>query len=207
MGLFDSIKRQAESLLRNEVAPAAKTALNNAGQKAANAPSSAKTTVVTLSSLPQNADEMRAMPEFTLSDPFTVLAFSVAAMNRYPTDREACREMLNVLKGPEPLTQRELQFINDRFMDGRDYVARSYFGGTSPENDYTPSQPYTVKITEQFNSRENEGYIKLFLTSSGADSIRPITLRNKASTGEWFLWEFDGMLSSIRIPKSADKWA
>ncbi|MBR4762427.1 MAG: hypothetical protein IK086_07315, partial [Clostridia bacterium] len=152
-------------------------------------------------------DEMRAMTEFNLTDPFTVLAFSVAAMNRYPTDREACKEMLNALKGPEPLTQRELQFINDRFMDGRDYVARSYFGGTSPENDYTPSQPYTVKITEQFNSRENEGYIKLFLKSAGADTPRQLTLRCKPSTGEWFLWEFGGILSGIRMPKSADKWA
>ena len=209
MGLFDSIKRQAENLLKNEVAPAAKSAFNGTGakQNATNAPAPAKTTVITLSALPENADQMRAMPEFTLTDPFTVLAFSVAALDRYSTDREASKEMLNVLKGPEPLTVRELQFINDRFMDGRDYVTRSYFGGTSPENDYTPSKPYTVKITEQFNSRENDGYIKLFLTSSGADSIRPVTLRNKASTGEWFLWEFDGMLSSIRIPKSTDKWA
>ncbi len=28
-----------------------------------------------------------------------------------------------------------------------------------------------------------------------------------ASTNEWFLWEFDGILSGIRPPKSTDKWA
>ncbi|MBR5922509.1 MAG: hypothetical protein IKZ59_01815 [Clostridia bacterium] len=204
MGLFDSILRQTENLIKNSANQAVKGTPGGANPAPA---SGGISKTVTLSALPQNAAEMRAMPEFTLSDPFTVLAFGVAALNRYATDREASKEMLNALKGPEPLTVRELQFINDRFMDGKDYITRSYFGGTSPENDYTPSVPYTVKITEQSNSRENEGYIKLYLTSSGADSIRPVTLRNKPSTGEWFLWEFDGMLSSIRIPKSTDKWA
>ena len=176
MGLFDSILRQTENLIKNSANQAVKGTPGGANPAPA---SGAISKTVTRSALPQNVAEMQAMPEFTLSDPFTVLAFGVAALNRYATDREASKEMLNALKGPEPLTVRELQFINDRFMDGKNYITRSYFGGTSPENDYTPSVPYTVKITEQSNSRENEGYIKLYLTSSGADSIRPVTLRSK----------------------------
>lgn len=212
MGLFDSFKRQAENFIRNEANQAARTAVSSANAAAENAikakiNNTASTKTVTLSVLPQNADEMRSMPEFTLSDPFFVAALSVAALDRYGSDREAAKEMINVLKGPAPLVQRDIQFINDRFMDGKDYVARSYFGGTSPENDYTPSSPYTVAVTEQSNSRENEGYIRLFLKSSGADSIRPVVLRHKPSTGEWFLWQFESLLSDIRIPKSTDKWA
>ena len=204
MGLFDSLKRQAENLIKSELSGATRTAISSAKGAVV---SSTKTKTVTLSSLPEDADSMRGMPEFTLCDPFTVAALSVAALNRYPVDREASKAMLNILKGPQPLTPREVQFINDRFMDGKDYVVRSYFGGTSPENDYKPSVPYTVEITEQSNSRDSEGYITLYLRSSGADSIRPITLRHKPSTNEWFLWQFDSVLSSIRIPKSADKWA
>lgn len=208
MGLFDNLMRQAENLIKSEVKSTAKSAVNSAVNSASKAAAStAKTTTVTIACLPQSADEMRAMPEFTLSDPFVVAALSVAALDRYGEDREAAKEMLNVLKGPAPLVQRDIQFINDRFMDGKDYVARSYFGGTSPENDYTPSQPFTVAVTEQSNSRENEGYIRLFLKSSGADSIRPVVLRNKPSTGEWFLWQFESLLADIRIPKSTDKWA
>lgn len=203
MGLFDSLKRQAENLLRTEINGAAQSAVN-AVSKAA---SSAKTKTVTLSALPENVDGMRAMSEFTLGDPFTVAALTVAALNRYSADREAAKAMLNVLKGPEPLTPREVQFINDRFMDGKDYVTRSYFAGTSPENDYTPSAPYRVEVIEQANSRDSEGYITLYLKSSGADSIRPVMLRHKPSTNEWFLWQFDSVLSGIRIPKSTDKWA
>ena len=204
MGLFDSLKRQAENLIKSEVNKAANSAVSAAKTAVT---SSAKTNNISISALPQNANEMRALPEFDLSDPFKVAALAVCALNRYSTDREASKEMLNVLKGPEPLSNREIQFINDRFMDSNGYVTRSYFAGSSPENDYEPTVPYTITVIEQSNSRDNEGYIRLYLKSTGADSPRLLTLRHKASTNEWFLWEFDGILSGIRPPKSTDKWA
>ena len=204
MGLFDDLRRQAESLIKGTATAASSTA----GKAASDAAAAAGTTkTVTISLLPQTAEQMKSMPEFTLKDPYTVAAFVVAALDRYSQSREDAKAMLNVLKGPEPLSPRETQFINDRFMDGKGYVTRSYFAGSSPDNDYTPTAPYTVSVVEYRNSRENAGYIKLFLKSSGADTPRPVTLRNKPSTGEWFLWEFEGILSSIRMPKSSDKWA
>jgi len=36
---------------------------------------------------------------------------------------------------------------------------------------------------------------------------RPIKLRQKPSTGEWFLWEYSSPLSGIRIPAAEDPWA
>ena len=39
--------------------------------------------------------------------------------------------------------------------------------------------------------------------AGGADSERPFTLRQKKSTGEWFLFgEFTGLLAGIRIPEA-----
>lgn len=35
---------------------------------------------------------------------------------------------------------------------------------------------------------------------------RPLKLRNKPSTGQWFLWE-QQLLTGIRIPEEADPWA
>ncbi|WP_442872029.1 DUF6935 domain-containing protein [Blautia sp.] len=46
----------------------------------------------------------------------------------------------------------------------------------------------------------------LYVACSGADSPRPLKLRNKPSTGQWFLWE-QQLLTGIRIPKEADPWA
>ena len=204
MGLFDDLKRQAENFLKAQTGQAVNSAASVVKSAASN---SGKTKTVTLSAMPKSANEMRAMGEFNLCDPYAVAAFAVCALNCYPTDRDATKEMMNVLKGPEPLSTRELQFINDRFMDTKGYVTRSYFSGTSPDNDYTVSAPYTVTIIEYSNSRENEGYLRLFLKSTGADSPRPVVLRHKPSTNEWFIWEFESLLSGVRAPKSTDKWA
>ena len=117
--------------------------------------------------------------------------------------------MLNYLRGPRPLSPMDVSFIKDRFMDGVDYIPRSYLNGTSPDNDYTPNVPYSVTVIELSPSREqfSQGYLRLYLRSSGADSERFLDLRHKPSTDQWFLWEFGGLLSGIRIPKSKDAWA
>ena len=99
------------------------------------------------------------------------------------------------------------QFIADRFRD-KDYVPRSYFEGATPENNYEPAQPYTLKFFENPYSRDNfnEGYLTLHIKSGGADSARQVKLRTKPSTGQWFLWE-QFLLADIRTPAAADPWA
>ena len=37
--------------------------------------------------------------------------------------------------------------------------------------------------------------------------LLPMKLRQKGSTGEWFLWEYSSVLSGIRIPAAEDPWA
>lgn len=117
--------------------------------------------------------------------------------------------MMNFLKGPEPLSPMDQQKINNQFMDGKSYLMRSYFEGATPANNYTPSQPFTVKPFENPYSRDNyaQGYIKIFLRSGGADTERYVVLRHKPSTDEWFINQFEGLLMGIRIPRSEDKWA
>ena len=112
--------------------------------------------------------------------------------------------MLNVLRGPRPLSELDKQFIRDRFMD-KDYVPRSYFKGSVPENDYTPSEPLTIVIEDNPYSYQDEGYAKLFLKSGGADSLRPVQMR-LAKDGKWYLWE-QFLLSDIRQPESSNPWA
>ncbi|MCR5808385.1 MAG: hypothetical protein K6G56_02360 [Clostridiales bacterium] len=164
---------------------------------------------IVFEALPTNAEELKALPFADLRDPYAVAAMTVAALCVFPKDREACYEMMNYLKGPRPLSQVDMSFIRDRFMDGVDYVPRSYFVGTSPDNDYSPSLPYTVNVLELAHSRDQigEGYLRLFIRSSGADSERFVVLRHKPSTDQWFVWQFEGLLSGIRQPKSKDEWA
>ena len=204
MGLFYSLFNSAKNAVRQSGREAVNQAVNQAAKAAGT-----KQYSYTFAKLPETLEELKALPEASLKDPAAVAALIVLALDRYPKDRQACFEMMNFLKGPEPLSETEKQQINNQHMDGRDYVARSYLKGATPENNYTPATPCRIEPFENPYSRDNyaEGYIKIFLTSGGADSPRYVVLRHKPSTGQWFANQFMGILSGIRIPKSADKWA
>ena len=166
-----------------------------------------QTYTVVLSQLPMDLQQLQAMPEGQLKKPEHTAALTIAALCRYPVDREAALQMLEYLHGPKGLSVYDKQFLADRFRD-KDYVPRSYLAGAAPQNNYEPSMPYTVTVFENPYSRDHlaEGYLTLHIRSGGADSPRQIKLRNKTSTGQWFLWE-QFLLSDIRPPVSADPWA
>ena len=197
MSIFDSLFKQAGNTVKTEVSNAVNNAVSNRSESSS------------FPSLPKSLSELMALPGSDLKDPNAVAALLVAVLNEYPHNKEACFEMLNYLKSPRPLTPYDMQFIRDRFMDGVDYVPRSYFEGSSPDNNYTPSAPYTIRIMELAHSRDqfSEGYLKLFVKSSGGDNERYMVLRHKPSTDQWFVWEFAGILVGIRQPKSLDPWA
>ncbi|MBR2134245.1 MAG: hypothetical protein IJ851_05990 [Eubacterium sp.] len=163
-----------------------------------------KTSDVVFSAMPKTLDEFKALPQASLSDPFDTAAMTVLALCVYPDDKELSLSMLEYLRGPRPMSPMDKQFIRDRFMDN-DYVARSYFEGATPDNDYTPNTPYTVRVSDNPYSYESEGYAKLFLTSGGADSPRAVQLR-LAKDGKWYLWE-QFLLAGIRQPESSNPWA
>lgn len=159
----------------------------------------------TFSALPESLSEMQALPEASLDDPYKTAALTVCAICAYAADKNIGTEMLNWLRGPRPLGNAEISFLNDRFRDGKTYVPFSYFKGATPENDYTPDVPFTITIESNPYSDANEGYKKLFVRSSGADNPREIVLRKKGD-GKWLLWD-QAILVGIREPKSADPWA
>ena len=160
---------------------------------------------IVFEALPTSPEQMKALPQAAMATPFDTAALCVAALCAYAQNKEAALEMLNTLRGPRPLSEFEKQFIRDRFMDGKDYIARSYFAGAVPENDYTPNMPYTLAVSESPYSYGNEGYAKLYLKSGGADSPREIVLR-LAKDGKWYLWD-QFLLAGIREPESANPWA
>ncbi|MBR6102427.1 MAG: hypothetical protein IKP95_08365 [Ruminococcus sp.] len=196
MGLFDDLKKKVNQTVNAN----AGQAVTNAFKKATN-----KTETITFAKLPDTLEEFKALPQAALTSPFDTAALTVLALCFYPKDKQLCFDMLDAIKGPRPLSQQEKSFINDRFMDGKDYVPRSYFVGATPQNDYTPSEPYSIKVKENPYSYDNENYAKLFITSGGADSDRYVTLRF-AKDGKWYLWE-QYLLPDIRKPESTNPWA
>ncbi len=201
MGFLDSLK----GTLKRELDKTVKDAQTVLQKKAKEA--SIRRWNVTFDTLPKNLDELKALPEASLKEPYYAVALAVAAYNLWEENCEEAKKMLQFIAGPRELTPRTWNFVRDRFMDGKGYFARSYFHGTSPENDYTPSMPYTLTVYDNPNGHTDPNYFGMMLQSSGADGRRPVTVRLKASTGQWFLWEDSGILMDIRIPKGMDKWA
>lgn len=151
--------------------------------------------------LPKNVEELKKAS--ALDSPHATAALFILAICRYVEDKDSGIAMINYLKGPAELTNYDKQFLRDRFMD-KPYLPFSYFKGATPENNYTPKIPYEIDVFDWTYTME-AGYTKVFLQSGGADSQRPIVLRQKGE--EHFLWEFNSLLLGIRIPKEEDPWA
>ncbi len=187
MSIFDSLKKTAVD------------AVNSAVSNMSN-----KSETFTFEALPESVAEMKALPEASLDTPFKAAALTVCALCAYAAAPQIGTDMLNFLKGPQPLSVSEQQFLKDRFRDGKTYVPFSYFEGAVPENDYTPSQPFKVTVSTNAYSFSDQGYATLHIKSGGADSARQVKLRQKGN--QWFLWE-QFLLPDIRKPKSQDPWA
>ena len=162
----------------------------------------------TFESLPKNVEQLQALSFADFTDPYAVAAMTVAALTRYASNTRDCMEMLNFLKGPESVSTYEAQFIRER-LQGKEYKPYSFFKGATPSNNYTPSKPYKITVDSNPYSftTDSDGYkwCTLYVTSGGADNPRPIKLRQKKSTGEWFLNDIQ-CLSDIRKPSIENKW-
>jgi len=187
MSIFDKLKKNVQTAVKSAAASAF------AGEE-----------TFTFAALPESLAEMKALPEAALASPFATAALTVCALCVYAADKSIGAEMLNFLRGPRPLSNHDISFLNDRFSDGH-HVPFSYFKGAVPENNYTPDTPFTITVTSGPYSDANEGYKKLYIASGGADSPREIVLR-KLGDGRWMLWD-QFLLVSIRKPKSDDPWA
>ena len=96
-------------------------------------------------------------------------------------------------------------FIRDRLM-GKPYKVKSFFAGATPENGYTPNRPLAITVSSNPYSFDNDNWATMYVVSSGADSPRPVKLRLKPSTNQWFINDIE-CLSDIRVPASEDPWA
>lgn len=159
----------------------------------------------TFSAIPANPAGLMALPEAGLDTPHKTAALAMLALLRYEEDPEGCFAMLDALRGPEPMTPYAKSFLKDR-LTGKTYKPRSFFAGATPENGYTPTKPCTITISETPTSFAEENWATLYVKSSGADSPRPIKLRKKPSTGQWFITDIQ-CLSDIRVPADSDPWA
>ena len=158
---------------------------------------------VTFEQLPQTAQDLQALlTVYPQSDARNVGAFFVASLVRYVDSVDDGLAMIDLLRGPRPMNDMDKDFLKDRLRE-KSYLPGAYFEGATPENDYTPDTPWTLLIYDDPTKAE-EGYLYIQVATTGADSRRRITLREK--DGQYFLWEYSNVLTGIRLPASQDPW-
>ena len=161
---------------------------------------------VIIQKIPENLQEFEVLAAKG-QQPECICALFLCALALFERDKEAGTAAMNLLRGPKPMTPYDCQFLRDR-LRGKAYLPLAYFEGATPGNNYQPRVPYMLNVLADPRPQDVEpGYLRVFLTTSGADSPRPLKLRQKVSTGEWFLWEYSSILSGIRIPVAEDSWA
>lgn len=206
MGLFDQIKNTVTSALKSEI----REGLGDVGSAAVDAAKKIGKGITSSKSfkfdaIPANVTELKALKEASLDSAFKTTALAILALMRYEDDPEAVMEMLDFLNGPDDTSQYDRQFFEER-LNGKAYKVRSFFDGAKPENDYTPKTPYKITVTENPYSFDEENWATLYVQSGGDENPRPVKLRKKPSTGQWFIRDLQ-CLADIKLPKSEDPWA
>lgn len=203
MSFFDNLKNQLTSQLKREASKTMNEAVKNVKQNIGKGRNHTET--FSFSGLPTTLEELKALPEANLDSAFKTTALCIAVLCNYEKDANATWEMLDFLKGPEKVNEKEKTFIKDR-LSGKQYKTLSFFKGATPDNGYVPTTPYTITVSENPYSFNEENWATLYVTSGGADAPRPIKLRRKPSTNQWFINDIQ-CLADVRIPTSQDAWA
>ena len=68
-------------------------------------------------------------------------------------------------------------------------------------------EPFSVDVEHDPVPSHEDFLFRVRMTSSGADTPRLVVLRRKESGSEWFVWEYPGIVSGIRVPKAENPWA
>ena len=214
MGFLDNLLKRTEQIIKSEtyglVHRTEQKAVQGAASELNNAVRNFRVTTreFTYEKLPLTLDDLKAMQK-NPKDFFETAALAVLALNVYADFPEECEAMLNYLNGPDPVAVRDMQLIKTQFMEGGKYTVKSYFKGATPQNNYTPSMPFTVTVHDNPYSYDTmkDGYVSLYIPSGGADNDRKVMLRTKPSTGEWFIHTWQGLLMGIRTADEANPWA
>ena len=126
---------------------------------------------VKLNTLPATLAEFQALPRST---PEEVCAGFLCALNLYTKSPNDGVAAMDLLRGPRPMTPYDSQFLRDR-LRGKEYLPLAYFDGATPQNGYRPTAPYTLTVLPDQRPQDvEEGYLRVFLQTAGADAPRPV---------------------------------
>ena len=183
-----------------------------------------KKIIYTFNALPRNIEELKTLEvndrEYFKS-PHFVTALFICCLNRLPDNSSDAWNMINYLRthtatvGENNImkmykgdTQNIVENLLDKDTNGFPWCngLRSYFAGSSPDNQYKPTTPYQVTIVEKSDvyttAKDGNLYAKLYVESSGDDNlVGPLRLR-KVDGHDWLVYSGESVFAKkMKIQK------
>ena len=177
----------------------------------------------TFNALPRNIEELKTLEvndrEYFKS-PHFVTALFICCLNRLPDNSTDTWEMINYLRthtatvGENNIMKMfngDIQNIVQNLLEDDTHGfpsvngLRSYFAGSSPDNQYTPTTPYQVTIVEKsdiYVTKDGNLYARLYVESSGYDNpVGPLKLR-KVEGHDWLVYSGESVFAKKMKPQN-----
>ena len=171
---------------------------------------------VEIGQLPQSIEEFVALRDRTADTPQGGAAVMIVALLLYAkdqvlgdqaltvaVDRDQLQEAADGYRGWQ-LRRRPMQLIERQILDSP-HIPHSYVLGTSPESGYQlPEPPLQIECRSgPYSGDVGDSAYKVFVTSSGAPSARPVTL-HRNQRGFWKAYEWSSLLLGVRPPSEPE---
>ena len=157
------------------------------------------------SGLPRNYSEFRDRCQSACQSPYGAAKMYFDAVFCYmdKAKRSEASKMIRFIMHADAGWERSpyySTFVERLRSKKHHHIFRSFAEGTSPENDYSMDPGnYRLMMGEIV---EEQGYLRLFLYSSGSDSARPIWVK-QFDDGLWYVINVVSTYAGVREPYSA----
>lgn len=176
-----------------------------------------KTYSCTVKAIPQNLEEFTAIRDEIANTPEGGVVAYILALHLYIQNPEEGTKAIivamdraclipsasnNSYKGFE-VGKSDMSLMQSQ-LSKSPYLPASYIPSTTPQNAYTPSEPpYEFHLmSNKYSGNADEGKIKIFIPSSGADTPRPVVVKVN-NRGIWKVDNFSSIVVGIRKPEVA----
>ena len=167
---------------------------------------------------PENANELRQVNRTGAEGKYLVLPLMIAAFRTWtPQNPETCYDMMKVLMNSPtagsmaPFNNFTKDFVRARMMQNNkwQYIANAYLEGSTPQNGYTPNQPFAITVREYVYAPQTSTIYgralsveKVVIEFPGADTERSLSVYQDPADGQWYAFSdtYGGLLVDVKTP-------
>ena len=210
-------KPQTEPVLSKAVIKGQRSVKNEAGESVV-IEIPLNTYTYTFSTIPTNVEELKQYNISGDDGRYKVLALYVMSLRTWkPENQTDCEEMIGYLCNKQ-LSVYEKQRLAEQMKKSKQYLylGNAFLNGATPANDYTPSQPYSITLTQDSVVDEDQIYIpanpsipspdqyRAFIYCKASDSGKWIDVYKSSKDGNWYMYKWMDLITSIKAPASSN---